>query len=81
MSRRRGAGGLAHLRRRAVPALGEHGRMDVVRRLVVGKEVGGDGPLVAPVAVEVERRADEAERPMLPAPHSARGSPHRSSPR
>ena len=47
--------------------VGEHGRVDVVRGLVAGEEVGGDEAFVAPVAVEVERRADEAERPVLPA--------------
>ena len=48
-------------------AVGEHGGVDVARGLVAGEEVGGDGALVAPVAVEVERRADEPERSVLPA--------------
>ena len=47
--------------------VGEEGLVDVVRGLAAGDEVVGDGALVAPVAVEVERRADESQRPVLTA--------------
>ena len=45
--------------------IGEHGGVEVARGLVAGEEVSGDGALVPPVAVEVERRADEPERSIL----------------
>ena len=47
--------------------VGEEGLVDVVGRLAAGDEVVGDGPLVLPVAVEVERGADESQRPFLTA--------------
>ena len=47
--------------------VGEEGLVDVVGGLTAGDEIVGDGPLVPPVAVEVERRSDESQRPVLTA--------------
>jgi hypothetical protein len=47
--------------------VGENSGIDVGGGLVPGEEVGGDEPFVLPVPVEVERCADEAERPVVPA--------------
>ena len=49
---------------RARPSASTAG-VDVARGLVAGEEVGGDEALVPPVAVEVERRADEPERSLV----------------
>ena len=63
---RRWRSGSSPANSRASPSASTAG-VDVARGLVAGEEVGGDEALVPPVAVEVERRADEAERSVLPA--------------